>query len=73
MYQKQHRLNSYRSKYCVLSIDDYIRERLVPEMNKFKEKLPMLIFARNVLRTLVITLTAFTTFLVAIAGAEQKY
>jgi len=62
----QNRLvKGYRAKYRILSIDDYIRERLLPEMKKFREELPMLTFCRNALQGIVISLTAATTFLVA--------
>ena len=61
----KYRMKSYNSKYRVLSIDDYIRERLLPQMKKFREVLPFLTFSRNALLSLVISLTAATTFLVA--------
>ena len=61
----KYRMKSYNSKYRVLSIDDYIRERLLPQMKKFREVLPFLTFSRNALMSLVISLTAATTFLVA--------
>ena len=64
LYQNR-RVKGYRAKYRILSIDDYIRERLLPEMKKVREELPMLTFCRNALQGIVISLTAATTFLVA--------
>jgi hypothetical protein len=64
--RSKRKLAVHRVRYRVLSIDDYILERLVPKMQDFKERLPVVTFFRNLLRGTVILLTAATTFFFAI-------
>ena len=61
-----------KNKYCVLSIDDYKKERLVPQFNKFKSHLPLVVFWRNTFQVFIILFTSLSTILAALSTDGEK-
>jgi hypothetical protein len=62
----------YKNKYCVLSIDDYKKKRLVPQFNKFKSHLPLVVFWRNTFQVFIILFTSLSTILAALSTDGEK-
>ncbi len=54
---------------CSLSLDDYVKLRLKPTIKKFRTYLPRYTFLRNTIESLLVCLTATTTFF----GAMEWY